>query len=67
MPPYGTAYHQQMPGLKYPPVSKYHPVARHTINKYSAFFEKSWGARGEEKNFFSREKKFFSSPRLPHL
>ena len=26
------------------------------------FFEKWWGVRGEAKNFFSREKKFFSSP-----
>ena len=35
------------------------------FTKYPAFFEKWRGVWGEEKNFFSREKKFFSFPRLP--
>ena len=35
------------------------------FTKYAAFFEKWRGVRGEEKNFFSREKKFFSFPGLP--
>ena len=45
-----------------------HKISNGDVNhfyKYSAFFEKRRGVRGEEKNFFSREKKFFSFPRLP--
>jgi hypothetical protein len=37
-------------------------AANHRTTKYFAFLEKRRGAKGEGKNLFSREKKFFPSP-----